>query len=113
SRGDLIVVDAEITQAIQHFRSDRHLDAANVFPDNSIRLVAGKATVVRLYVDYDASSGLAPITSLSGELVVTAAGATTTIGASRPIAPRRDASIDRGQRDHTLNFLIPESLCQG
>ncbi|HRO57724.1 MAG TPA: M66 family metalloprotease, partial [Burkholderiaceae bacterium] len=112
-RGDLIVVDAEITQAIQHFRSDRHLDAANVFPDNSIRLVAAKPAVVRLYVDYDASSGLAPIASLSGELLVTVAGATTTIPASRAIAPRRDASIDRGQRDHTLNFLIPEALCQG
>lgn len=112
-RGDLIIADAEITQAIQHFRSGKHLDAANVFPDNSIRLVAFKPTVVRLYVDYDASSGLARIASISGELLVTASGTTTTIPASRPIAPRRDASIDRGQRDHTLNFLIPESLCRG
>jgi len=112
-RGDLIVVDAEITQAIQHFRSGKHLDAANVLPDNSIRLVAAKPTVVRLYVDYDASAGLAPITRISGELVVTAGGTTTTINASQPIAPRRDASIDRGQRDHTLNFQIPENLCAG
>lgn len=112
-RGDLFIVDAEITQAIQHFRSGRHLDAANVLPDNSIQLVAFKPTVVRLYVDYDASSGLARIGSLYGELTVTAAGAATTILASRPIVPRRDASIDRGQRDHTLNFLIPENLCRG
>lgn len=112
-RGDLIIVDAELTQAIQHFRSGKHLDAANVFPDNSIPLVAFKPTVVRLYVDYDASSGLAPIRSLYGELVVTAGATTTTLLASRPITPRRDASIDRGQRDHTLNFLIPEGLCRG
>ncbi len=112
-RGDLIVVDAEITQAIQHFRSGQHLDAANVFPDNSIRLVAAKPTVVRLYVDYDASAGLAPIAKISGELIVTAGGTTTTINASQPIVPRRDASIDRGQREHTLNFLVPESLCAG
>lgn len=112
-RGNLIVVDAEITQAIQHFRSGKHLDAANVFPDNSIRLVASKPTVVRLYVDYDASAGLAPITKISGELLVTAGGTTTTIFASQPIVPRRDVSIDRGQLAHTLNFLIPENLCTG
>lgn len=112
-RGDLVIVDAEITQGIQHFRSFRHLNSANVFPDNSIRLVAGKPTIVRLYVDYDAASGLAPITSLSGELTVTIAGMTTAIAPLRTIVPRRDSSIDRGQRDHTLNFLIPENLCQG
>jgi hypothetical protein len=112
-RGDLIVVDAEITQAIQHFRSYLHLDSANVFPDNAVRLIAAKPTAVRLYVDYDATSGLSAITRLSGELRVTVAGATTTLAPLRTIAPRRDASIDRGQRDHTLNFVIPENLCDG
>ena len=48
-RGDLVIVGAEITQAIQHFRSADHLDAPNVSPDNSIRLIAGKPTVIRLY----------------------------------------------------------------
>lgn len=113
SRGDLIVVDAEINQAIQHFRSFRHLDAANVLPDNSVRLVAAKPTAVRLYVDYDASSGLAPIAQLSGQLGVTAGGVTTSLTPLRAIVPRRDGSIDRGQRDHTLNFVIPENLCLG
>lgn len=113
ARGDLIVVDAEITQGIQHFRSFRHLDSSNVFPDNSIRLVSDKPTAVRLYVDYDATSGLAPIAALSGELRVTSGGTTTTLTPLRTIAPRRDGSIDRGQRDHTLNYVIPENLCQG
>src|SRR5262245_49661117 len=113
TRGDLIIVDAEITQAIQHFRSYTHLDAANVFPDNSIRLVAGKPTAIRLYVDYDASSGLPLIGTLSGELQVSSGGTVTTLPPLEWIVPRRDSSIKRGRRDHTLNFLIPENLCQG
>jgi hypothetical protein len=113
SRGDLIIVDAEITQAIQHFRSHTHLDAANVFPDNSIRLVAGKPTVVRLYVDYDVTSGLPIIGTLSGELQVSSGGTITTLLPLENIVPRRDSTIQRGRRDHTLNFLIPENLCQG
>lgn len=113
ARGDLIIVEAEITQAIQHFRSAKHLPAAEVFPDNSIRFVADKPTVVRLYVDYDAGSGLPLINMLSGELVVTSGGGTLTLAPLQAITPRRDVSIDRGNRGHTLNFLIPEGSCRG
>jgi hypothetical protein len=113
ARGDLIVVDAEITQAIQHFRSHKHLNAANVFPDNSVRLVANKPTMVRLYVDYDATSGLAAIGRLSGQLQVSSGGTTTMLTPLETIAPRRDSTIERARRDHTLNFLIPENLCRG
>ena len=112
-RGDLIVADAEITQAIQHFRSAQHLDSANVFPDNSIRLVADKPTAVRLYVDYDASSGLPLINSLTGMLDVVTLSGTTTLGPIENIVPRRDVQIERSQRGHTLNFVIPENLCRG
>jgi hypothetical protein len=113
ARGDLLVVDAEITQAIQHFRSAEHLDAANVFPDNSVRLVADKPTIARLYVDYDASSGLPSITWLSGQLAVESGGAVTTLSPLELMRPHRDVSTQRGNRRHTLNFLIPEALCQG
>lgn len=113
-RGDLIVVDAEFTQVIQHFRSSEHLDSVNVFPDNSVRLVASKPTAVRLYVDYDATSGLAPIGQLTGMLdVVRGAATVATLGPLRNIVPRRDAEVERSQRDHTLNFVIPEDLCTG
>lgn len=108
ARGDLVIVGAEVTQCIQHFRSADHLDSPNVFPDNSIRLIAGKPTVVRLFVDYDASSGLAPISSLSGTLTLFNPSGSTTLAPFRAITPRRDVSIDRGQRDHTLNFLIDD-----
>jgi hypothetical protein len=113
ARGDLIVTDAEITQAIQHFRSSKHLDAANVFPDNSIGLVASKPTAVRLYVDYDAGSGLAPIATLSGTMQVTTGATVVDLSPLETIVPRRDSAIDRRRRGHTLNFLIPEGLCQG
>ncbi|CUR58516.1 hypothetical protein NOCA2500008 [metagenome] len=112
-RPDLIIVDAEQTQAIQHFRSATQLAPPNVFPDNSIRLVADKPTVLRLYVDHDAGSGLPPITTLTGQLTVTSGTSTTVILPMESIAPRRDAAILRGERRHTLNFVIPENLCRG
>jgi hypothetical protein len=112
-RGDLVIVSAEITQAIQHFRSADHLDAPNVFPDNSIRLIAGKPTVVRLYVDYDSGSGLAPISTLSGDLTLFNPAGSITLSPIESIQPRRDSSIDRGSRRHTLNFLIPDTQSIG
>ncbi|MGD9960737.1 M66 family metalloprotease [Nocardioides sp.] len=112
-RPDLLIVDAELTQAVQHFRSATHLAPPHVFPDNSIRLVADKPTVVRLYVDHDAASGLPPISTLTGQLTVTSGTSTTVVLPMETIAPRRDVAILRGERRHTLNFLIPENLCRG
>ncbi len=112
-RPDLIIVDAETTQAIQHFRSATQLAPPNVFPDNSIRLVADKPTVVRLYVDHDATSGLPAIGTLTGQLTVTSGTTTTVVLPMESITPRRDVAILRGERRHTLNFVIPENLCRG
>ncbi len=113
ARSDLIVVDAEFTQAIQHFRSADHLAPPNVFPDNSIRLVRDKPGFVRLYTDYDVSSGLPAISSLSGEIEITNGSTTQTIASMNQINPVRDINIDRAQLNHTLNFQIPESMCRG
>lgn len=113
ARGDLVIVGAEVTQAIQHFRSADHLDAPNVFPDNSIRLVAGKPTVIRLYVDYDANSGLPPITWLTGSLTLVGPSGTTVLTPIEAIQPRREGSIVRGIRKHTLNFLLSDTLSVG
>lgn len=113
SRGDLIIIDSEITQAIQHFRSSEHLNAQNVFPDNSIRLVANKPMFIRLYTDYDSSSGLPNISTISGELEVTSGSMTQIIAPISSIPAIRNNNIDRGNLNHTLNFLIPENLCRG
>ncbi len=112
ARGDLVITDAEITQGIQHFRSALHLDSANVFPDNSIRLVEDKATSVRLWIDYDRNSGLPLISALTGALTVQdAAGVLTTILPLNPIVPKRESQIARGMATDTLNFVMPEALC--
>ena len=45
------IIGAEVTQAIQYFRSHRHLtDPLDRAPDNSARLVAYKPAWVRVYV---------------------------------------------------------------
>ncbi len=111
-RSDLQVQDVEYNQATQFFRSNEHLDAGNVMPDNSMPLVGGKMTGLRFYVDYDASAGL-PISMLSGEVVLRSGGATTTLSPSTDILPRSASSIDRAQVDHTLNFAIPAAWCRG
>jgi len=114
ARGDLVITDAEITQGIQHFRSALHLNSANVFPDNSIRLVEAKPAGVRLWIDYDASSGLPVIGTLTGELVVRdAAGIDTTIAPLNSVTPKRENQVARGMANDTLNFVIPEALCSG
>ncbi len=114
ARGDLVITDAEITQGIQHFRSALHLDSANVFPDNSIRLVEGKPTGVRVWVDYDRNSGLPLVASLSGSLLVQdSAGGTTTLLPVNSITPKRESQISRGMASDTLNFVMPDGLCSG
>lgn len=113
-RADMAIIDAELNQAIQFFRSDRHLDPANVRPDNSIRLLARKPTGVRLYIDYDASASPSPVASMSGELRIRAsAGASTVIAPTAAITPMRESNINRGVASHTLNFVIPEAWSQG
>lgn len=112
-RGDLQVLDLEVNQATQYFRSAEHLDTANVRPNNSIPLVAGKSTGVRAYIDYDVTSGLPPITNLTGELVVSSGAAQTMLAPLAAIQPRRATEIDRGMVGHTLNFLIPGAWCDG
>ena len=113
-RGDLSITGVEFNQAIQYFRANRFLDSANVKPDNSVFLIEGKNTGVRAYVDYDASSGLPPITSLSGLLVVSGSfGSITIPPLNSGITPRRDATINQSVANHTLNFMIPAGFSAG
>jgi hypothetical protein len=117
-RTDLVVTDMEYNQAVQFFRTNTYLDPSHVHPDNSIWLVARKATGIRVYVDWDASAGLAPITALTGELIVETGTQTLTLQPiNNPpfgtIVPRRDAEINMAVADHTLNFLIPAFACVG
>lgn len=112
-RTDLVITDAEVTQGIQHFRSATFLDSANVFPDNSIRLCADKATAIRLWIDYDRNSGLTPIAALSGLLTVAGPSGSTTLLPMNSIVPKYESQVLRADANDTLNFIIPEGSCRG
>jgi hypothetical protein len=112
-RGDLQITGTEFSQATQFFRSADHLDAVHAMPDNSVTLVGGKTTGVRVYIDHSADPSLPSIAMLSGELEVTTGSNTLTVVPIAPIAPRRDTEIDRGSVNHTLNFAIPGVWCRG
>lgn len=113
ARGDLQVTGVEANQATQSFRSGQHLDIDHVLPDNAISLIGGKTTGLRVYVDYDASSGLPPIAMLSGELRVSIGANVLLLSPIANIVPRRDNEISRGEVTHTLNFRIPGDWCRG
>jgi hypothetical protein len=118
ARSDLVITGMELIQATQFFRANQYLDPANAHPNNSIFLIEGKNTGVRVYVDWDSTAGLAPISQLSGQLLVTnAAGGTTLTPINRPplgsIVPKRDVQINQALADDTLNFMIPASLSTG
>ena len=115
-RGDLIITGVEFNQAVQYFRSHRYLDPANARPDNSVFMIAGKNTGVRVYVDWDSTAGLAPINKLSGELVVDTGATTMTLSPINPgaaIVPKRDSNIHQARSGDTLNFMIPASVSAG
>lgn len=115
-RADLSIVDLEFNQATQFFRSSAFLDPSNVRPDNSIFLVARKNTGVRVYVDWDASAGLAPIANLTGVLTVQTGSTTRRFNPINPgatIRPQRAANINQALANDTLNFMIPAAFCSG
>ncbi|CAN5340185.1 hypothetical protein BH20ACT24_BH20ACT24_10350 [soil metagenome] len=101
---DLTVTKLEVTQAIQY------LDNPNE-PDNSITLIRGRRTIVRMYVGVSGSSE--PVDGVDGSLNVFVNGiemAGSPFGSingpiSAPLIP------DREETDHTLNFkfVVSES----
>jgi hypothetical protein len=110
----LTIEGAEFNQAVQFFRSSTYLDPAHQMPDNSIWLVANKNTGVRVYVDWDASGGLPPISQLTGSLTVNTGTTTLNLTPTNPggsISPRAGSEINMAIIDHTLNFMIPGGWC--
>ncbi len=115
-RGDMVVADMEVNQAVQFFRAAAFLDAATVLPDNAIRLVANKATGLRVYVDYDAFSGLPPVSQVTGRMTVQTAATSFTldpINAGGVIAPRADSQVNQALAEQTLNFVLPDAWSVG
>jgi hypothetical protein len=115
----ITITGIEQTQATQFFRPsltpcpDRPGQAS--CPDNDIRLIAGKTTVLRAYVDV--TIGTPSVTELSGVLETRQAGSASwdvpLTPYNAPVAARRVTGIMRREANHTLNFRIPAERCQG
>jgi hypothetical protein len=115
-RTDLAIVDMELNQAIQFFRSYRFLDPATTQPDNAIFMIARKNTGVRVYTDWDSTAGLPTISRLTGTLTVQTGSTTLTLRPINPlesIIPHRDSTTNQALSYDTLNFMIPAAVCVG
>ncbi|MFJ4584952.1 hypothetical protein [Streptomyces echinatus] len=97
---DLQITGVEVTQAVQAFHSP-------VAPDNAVPLVAGRTTLVRVYLD----SGVSPeeggglVTGVTGTLDLN--NGTYTATPLAPITARPADAVQRTELGHTLNFRIP------
>ena len=123
---NLSISGVEQTQATQFFRPAVRVvqrtecnGRRGEQPDNDIRLVSGKTTVIRAYVDVTTAANLPAIASLNGVLETRQMGSPgwdtplTPYNAFAPVPPQSAANIDRGVANHTLNFRIPEARCRG
>src|SRR5215510_10434556 len=110
---NLSIVGIEFTQATQffHFNGQGSGNAA----DNSVPLVANKALILRVYVNRTNLPSFPIPASVSGK-VSYSSGATSYPDLSPingPIAATPSATIDRGNANQTLNFLVPAANCTG
>ncbi|MFK8028732.1 MAG: hypothetical protein AB8G18_00695 [Gammaproteobacteria bacterium] len=124
----LSVHGIEVTQCIQHYRSDEHLtDPLDQGADNSIQLVAGKTGFVRVYLrsgleDDQFDDGV--LRDVAGQLTVSRIvnGIPEFVAQLTPL--NNPATIDaqwgfdsydeeRGDLEKSLNFLIPASEMHG
>jgi hypothetical protein len=110
----------EFTQAIQTFWEPG-------VADNSIPLVANKNTFVRVFVSVDmngfmddrleltATLTFGPVTLLpiNGIRELTTANLASRAGAENTITGRPRAKMQREDKDHSFNFLIPAAMCSG
>jgi hypothetical protein len=113
---NLSITGLEFNQATQFFRSQLHLDPATARPDNSIPLIGGKTTLVRVYVDAQDDPTRPTIASVSGILEVRPAGTANWSSLSplnAPIPPIKDGAIRRVNGNDTLNFSIPGPFSSG
>lgn len=111
---NLSITGVECNQTIQFFRTA--LAPPNARLDNSVALIAGKNTAVRVFVDTQNDPTRPTIASVAGTLEFRVSGgggwlpATSLNGPNPPIA---DSAIRRTNASDTLNFLIPGSFCNG
>lgn len=110
---NLTITGVELNQATQYFRSQL---GALAKPDNAIGMLAGKDTVVRVYVDTQTDASRPAIASVSGRFEILPQGASTWVSITplnAPVPPIVDGAIQRINSTHTLNLAIPGPMASG
>ncbi|MDO5682738.1 MAG: hypothetical protein Q4G46_07920 [Propionibacteriaceae bacterium] len=115
----------EVTQAIQRYKTTKHLtDAQDHGATNSVTLAAYKAAYVRVYLRAGISNWPTPVTgtltverrSLRAGLVFgySTVATLSPVGLGKVTAQRDPAyATERGALGNTLNFIIPANDCWG
>ena len=110
----LSIRGVEVTQSIQYYRAEEHLtDPADRGPDNSLRLVAGKAAWVRVYLRGNPNQ----VPNVTGTLTLRRQliyGFYNNVATYSPVAPgfvtaevSPAYATERDNINATLNFIIP------
>ena len=115
---NLVIAFTERTQAIQDFSIPyyNYPVIGNLPSNNSVPMIAGKSTLLRLYLDAHAYYNNQPVpTSATGTITLQLAGGPVTIKPlnKNPVVTKRVNSINQLDLSQTLNFLIPPAWCKG
>ncbi len=124
---DLAIHGIEVTQAIQHYRSDEHLTygASDPVPaNNSAQLVADKPAWVRVYLRSGLPAGFngGQLSDVDGSLVIDRrvggvwSNVTTLSAVNAPYTAEESFpsyQLERGDINASLNFIVPANVMTG
>jgi hypothetical protein len=114
---NLVITGAELTQGIQFFNFNGQ--GTGTAPDNSLALVEGKDTVIRVYVDRGSLPGFPMPSTITGrctafkKIGVGQVEAIDMPPINAPINAKSTALIDRTKANDTLNFRLDAWRCFG
>lgn len=111
---NLAIAGIECTQATQFFRFNGQGSGSGT--DNSLPLIAEKATILRVYPNLLGWRWLPNPTSVTGIVSYAQVGGSTfpnLAPINGPLSPIPAGAIDRGNAEQTLNFRIPAANCRG
>jgi len=107
------VLGVEATQSVQFFRPPVNIVApagrTGAQPENDLPLVAGKATVLRAYVQ----NASAVLGSIEWRPVGGTAWSAPVPALNAPVNPPIDPIAERGVAASSVNFRLPAAACQG
>ena len=112
---NLAIAGVEQTQTIQFFLFNGQ--GSGFAPNNTVPLVANKPMLLRTYIDGTTLPQRPIPTSVTGKVSTVRVDFPSTypdlIPFNGPIPATPSSTIDRGNLNHTLNFVVPASYCTG